>query len=130
MEISYFDKIKMAEFSGNTAILRKIAEEDDPFIRAIVAQNGDTPLSLLDVLSKDAEDCVRLAVAENRCVSPKILDYLSLDKNQEIIQAIYLNRNTREETLRKIEEENEYLVKDLKYYREKISFSKDNPSYS
>jgi len=129
IEVTYFEKLKMAEFSRNTAVLRKLSEEGDPFIRAVIAQNEDTPISLFKELSKDKDACVRLAVAENSYAPPKVLDSLSQDENQEVREAVYLNRNTKEETLKKMEEENEELVKDLKNYKERILYLKDNPSY-
>ncbi len=129
IEVPYIDKIKMAEFSENTAVLRKLSEGNDLFIRSVVAQNKKTPVSLFNSLSKDKEICVRLAVAENNSAPPKVLDLLSNDENQEIREAVYLNQNTKEENLKKMEEENKELVKDFKAYRERIISLKDNPSY-
>ncbi|MBA3469886.1 MAG: hypothetical protein H0T53_09605 [Herpetosiphonaceae bacterium] len=65
--------------SSTPAVLRALADDDDPGVRARVAQNPHTPLDLLPALELADEQAVRIALARNPNTPLELLEKLACD---------------------------------------------------
>jgi len=61
--------------------LQQIAEHPDGDLRAIVAENQNTPIQVIEMLAKDSDVNVRYQLAENHNISVIVLQTLSQDDN-------------------------------------------------
>jgi hypothetical protein len=73
------DQRRQAAESSTPAVLRALADDEDPGVRARVALNPSTPLDLLPALELADEQPVRIALAQNPNTPLELLETLARD---------------------------------------------------
>jgi hypothetical protein len=86
-------RLMEASFSINQEYLLELSKEEDPFIRARVASNPYTPLSVLEDLSRDVYVMVLEKVALNPKINDKILNELANSNYPMIKKMVLKNKN-------------------------------------
>ena len=80
-------------------VLEKLSRDRDPSVRAAASVNPHTPVVVLERLVKDEDPSVRAAAARNPNTPPEGLAGLASDSDTNIRQALASNRNTPPHTL-------------------------------
>ena len=80
----------------------QLAEDTDDILLAYVAQNQNTPESVLEKLAKSQNEYILSAVASNAKISEKILDVLALSSSERIGRSIATNPKTPGPVLEKL----------------------------
>jgi len=78
-------------------VLRKLAEDEDPWVRLAVARNTNTPPDVLRKLAEDEDWEVRRAVASNPSAPPEALLGLAMDPQEDVRMAVLRNPNAPRE---------------------------------
>ncbi len=82
-----------------SSILAKLAQDADPQIRQLIAQNTCTNIETLKVLGEDIDWNVRMNVSTNPITSRKSLRTLAHDHNYRVRQAVARHKNSSRKTL-------------------------------
>jgi hypothetical protein len=72
-------------------VLNKLAQDKNWRLKAAVARNPSTPNSLLDKLAKERHWEIRSSVAANTNTSPRILNDLAVDNKFEVRAKVAVN---------------------------------------
>ena len=80
--------------SKDPKVLAQLANDDDPYVRAYVAENSNTPADVLVQLANDEKWVVRKTVAANRNTPVDILEQLANDDDPDVRIHIAGNPNT------------------------------------
>ncbi|MDO8654823.1 MAG: hypothetical protein Q7R48_00070 [bacterium] len=75
------------------ALLEKLAHDEAPLIRSMIAKRRETPSEILSELAKDEDRNVRAAAASNKNISPGVLAELAED--EDFFVRIYVAGNSR-----------------------------------
>jgi hypothetical protein len=91
-------------------VLEKFAKHQDVWVRAAIAFNSNTPVTLLEELASDRE-AVRQSVAHNPNTPRSILEELAKDINWLVRQAVASNSNTPGSTLEELSWDNQWHIR-------------------
>jgi hypothetical protein len=92
--------------------LREFAKFSDWLIRRNVAENHNTPVDVLDILSKDVEETVREYVARNKMASVATLEAMTGDVEEEVLVSLIFNPSISYDALFKLSKsENKRIVR-------------------
>ncbi len=91
-------------------VLEKFATHPDVWVRAAVAFNSNTPISVIEELASD-QDAVRQSVANNSNTPPILLKQLAKDKSWFVRQAVASNPNTPKNTLEELSWDNHWHIR-------------------
>ena len=72
------DKIKLANTTADIHLLEKLSDDGHLWVRAVVAENPNTPISILEKLSDDEDWYVRAVVANNPKTPPELKTFMLL----------------------------------------------------
>ena len=61
-----------------------LAKDEDSSVRSSVAQNPNTPISVLELLAKDEDEYVRSSVAKNPKTPIAVLEHLAKDEEESV----------------------------------------------
>lgn len=94
--------------------IAKLAADQSPIIRAMIAKDPKTPPEFLENLSNDPEWNVREEIAKNRSTPPQVLQNLSNDPDWKIRLRIAKNESTPRQVLANmVSDENYWVQKEL-----------------
>ena len=94
------------------SLLEKLAEDENEYVRCNVAKNTNTPASALEKLAENKESLVRMYVASNANTPVPLLEKLAEDEYEDVRIGVAENANTPVPVLEKLaEDENMYLRK-------------------
>lgn len=85
--------------TATTDTLETFSLHSNAYVREAVALNANTPVYILEQLSKDPVEAVLMAVAGNRNTPPHVLDALAQHKNVDIQRRIARHANASESAL-------------------------------
>jgi len=91
------------------SVLEKLADNEDEHVRNRVAGNPNTPASVLEKLAGD--ETVRWIVAENSSTPASVLEKLSEDEDEDVRREIAGNSSTPASVLEKLSEDEEDSVR-------------------
>lgn len=91
-------------------ILEKFAQHQDVWVRAAIAFNAHTPITILEELAKD-QDVIRQSVAYNSNAPRNLLKMLAKDINWLVRQAVAQNPNTPQNTLQELSGDNQWHIR-------------------
>ena len=91
-------------------VLEKFAKHQNVWVRAEIAINANTPVTILEELARD-RDTVRQSVAHNLNAPKSILQELAKDINWRVRQAVASNPNTAENTLEELSWDNQWHIR-------------------
>lgn len=83
-----------------------------PDMRWWVAQNKTVPLSMLEILARDADVSVRSMVAHKRKLSPALFDLLSQDSEGTVRSSIANNRKVPMHILKRLADDPEAFIRE------------------
>ena len=86
-------------------MLEKLAEDKDEGVRRYVAENVNTPVSLLEKLTDDKVEGVRVGVAGNKNAPVSVLEKLAEDEHEWVRQEVAGNANPPVSVLEKLTED-------------------------
>ena len=93
-------------------VLAVLAKDRESYVRCAVAQNEDTPETVLDKLANDMTDQVRWAVAENAKTSLGTLEKLVDDLSCNVRRAVACNENADDKLLAKLSMDKDDIVRE------------------
>ncbi|MEW6491452.1 MAG: hypothetical protein AB1589_02715, partial [Cyanobacteriota bacterium] len=102
------DLLKLEGMPGY--VLEKFATHPDVWVRAAVALNFNTPISVIEELTND-RDVVRQSVANNPNAPKSILKQLAKDLNWFVRQAVASNPSTHRNTLEELSWDNHWHIR-------------------
>jgi hypothetical protein len=91
--------VRLAEQTESPECLQELASSGCNTVRLYVACNGNTPLEVLLLLSKDKIADVRCHVAKNSKSTPEMLLFFSKDESPHVRHKVALNVKTPPEAL-------------------------------
>lgn len=80
-EVDDLEYTDLAEETDHPLLLEALSENDDDWVRAMVASNPHTPVSVLTTLADDKDEDVRFRVASNPNTPPDTLAELTEDED-------------------------------------------------
>lgn len=83
-----------------------------PDMRKWVAHNKTVPLSMLEILARDADVAVRCMVAAKRKLSPALFDLLSQDSEGRVRSSIANNRKVPMHILKRLADDPEAFIRE------------------
>lgn len=96
--------------SASPEELEKLAEDEDEYVRSSVAENANTPVSVLEKLAEDEDNLVRETVAGNANTHVSLLEKFAEDENEDVRSSVGWNNNTPVPILEKLaEDESEWV---------------------
>lgn len=99
------------KFEGLPAyVLQKFARHQDVWVRAAIAFNPYTPVTLLEELATDRE-AIRQSVAHNHNTPHNILEKLAKDISWLVRQAVAANPSTPQNTLEELSWDNQWHIR-------------------
>ena len=102
---------QMAEISSSAEELEELAEDDEDYVRILVAENSNTPPSILEKLALDDDTSVRSGVAVNSNTPSSLLEKLALDDDFVVRYGVAQNNNTPVSLLEKLGNDEEQAVR-------------------
>jgi hypothetical protein len=100
------------------AVLIKLSDDPDQFVKITVAKHKNTPSKTLDKLSKSDDVLILIAVANNVKTSPRTLAYLSRGDSKsflhhEVRSAVAKNPKTSLETIIKLSRDKDETIRNI-----------------
>lgn len=69
-------------------VIRKLAEDPDPLVRADIANRRGLPSDLFALLARDSEESVRARIAWNKKTPESVLHLLLSDESEIVVESI------------------------------------------